>query len=141
MVTASKKYEQVWVSVPLCVYCCFDNKRTSKKLSEEVIMMSEKKRFVCIDIGYGDDWYITDNGKKLSEMEIVNLLNEQDEKLNEITETNEILNEYIRVSDELDKEKLEVLKDVETEIQLLNSYLVEKGLAEDYIRWIIELEG
>ena len=38
--------------------------------------MSEK-RFVCIDIGYGDDWYITDNGKRLSEMEIVDLLNEQ----------------------------------------------------------------
>lgn len=38
--------------------------------------MSEK-RFVCIDVGYGDDWYITDNGKRLSEMEIVGLLNEQ----------------------------------------------------------------
>ena len=38
--------------------------------------MSEK-RFVCIDVGYGDDWYITDNGKRLSDMEIVELLNEQ----------------------------------------------------------------
>ncbi len=38
--------------------------------------MSEK-RFVCIDIGYGDEWYITDNGEKLSEMEIVDLLNKQ----------------------------------------------------------------
>ena len=38
--------------------------------------MSEK-RFVCIDVGYGNDWYITDNGKRLSEMEIVDLLNEQ----------------------------------------------------------------
>ena len=38
--------------------------------------MSEK-RFVCIDIGYGDGWYITDNGERLSEMEIVDLLNEQ----------------------------------------------------------------
>lgn len=39
--------------------------------------MSEEKRFVCIDIGYGDDWYIRDNGRRLSEMEIVDLLNEQ----------------------------------------------------------------
>ena len=38
--------------------------------------MSEK-RFVCIDIGYGDGWYITDNGERLSEMEIVDLLNDQ----------------------------------------------------------------
>ena len=36
-----------------------------------------EKRFVCIDIGYGDGWYITDNGERLSEMEIVDLLNEQ----------------------------------------------------------------
>lgn len=45
--------------------------------------MSEK-RFVCVDIGYGDDWYITDNGKRLSEMEIVDLLNasvEENERL------------------------------------------------------------
>ena len=42
--------------------------------------MSEK-RFVCIDVGYGDDWYITDNGKRLSEMEIVDLLNEQDKEI------------------------------------------------------------
>ena len=39
-----------------------------------------EKRFVCIDIGYGDDWYITDNGKRLSEMEIVDLLNELSEE-------------------------------------------------------------
>ena len=39
--------------------------------------MSEEKRFVCIDVGYGDEWYITDNGERLSEMEIVDLLNEQ----------------------------------------------------------------
>ena len=41
--------------------------------------MSEK-RFVCIDVGYGDDWYITDNGKRLSEIEIVDLLNELHEE-------------------------------------------------------------
>ena len=49
--------------------------------------MSEK-RFVCIDIGYGDDWYITDNGKRLSEMEIVDLLNEQQATINELKERN-----------------------------------------------------
>lgn len=42
------------------------------------------KRFMCIDIGYGDDCYITDNGERLSEMEIVNLLNEQDRKIKEL---------------------------------------------------------
>lgn len=40
-----------------------------------------EKRFVCIDVGYGDDWYITDNGKKLSKMEIVDKLNEQDKEI------------------------------------------------------------
>lgn len=38
-------------------------------------------RFVCIDVGYGDDWYITDNGKRLSEMQIVDLLNEQQDTI------------------------------------------------------------
>ena len=57
--------------------------------------MSEK-RFVCIDVGYGDDWYITDstNGKKLSEMEIVDLLNklaEENEQLKEIINNLSIL--------------------------------------------------
>ena len=47
------------------------------------IIMSEKQ-FVCIDVGYGDDWYITDNGKRLSEMEIVDLLNEQQELIEEL---------------------------------------------------------
>ena len=97
--------------------------------------MSEKKRFEF----YSDDYLVgiidTVTGKKLNHFATIDLLNEQDEKLNETAETNEILNEYIRIGDELDKEKLEVLKDVETEIKLLNSYLVEKGLAEDYIQW------
>ena len=97
--------------------------------------MSEKKRFEF----YSDDYLVgiidTVTGEKLNYFAIIDLLNEQDEKLNETAETNEILNEYIRIGDELDKEKLEVLKDMETEIKLLNSYLVEKGLAEDYIRW------
>lgn len=102
--------------------------------------MNEEKRFVedSSPLRFVVD---TEQEKYLYLDEVIDLLNEQNKKLNEITETNEILNEYIRVSDELDKEKLEVLKDVETEIKLLNSYLVEKGLAEDYIRWAKELEG
>lgn len=51
--------------------------------------MSEK-RFVCIDVGYGDDWYITDNGKRLSEMEIVDLLNEQQELIEELKVSDEM---------------------------------------------------
>lgn len=45
--------------------------------------MSEKQ-FVCIDVGYGDDWYITDNGKRLSEIEIVDLLNEQQSTIEQL---------------------------------------------------------
>lgn len=47
--------------------------------------MSEK-RFVCIDVGYGDDWYITDNGERLSEMEIVDLLNKQQATISKLEE-------------------------------------------------------
>ena len=57
------------------------------------------------------------------------------EVLNKIAEINEKLYMYFRIDDELDREKMEALKDAETEIKSLNSYLVEKGLAEDYIRW------
>ena len=39
-------------------------------------MMSEK-RFICIDVGYGEDEYVEDNGKRLSYMEVVDVLNEQ----------------------------------------------------------------
>ena len=53
------------------------------------IIMSEKQ-FVCIDVGYGDDWYITDNGKRLSEMEIVDLLNEQQELIEELQVSDEM---------------------------------------------------
>lgn len=52
--------------------------------------MSEK-RFVCIDVGYGDDWYITDNGKRLSEIEIVDLLNEQQATISKLEEENKKL--------------------------------------------------
>ena len=47
-----------------------------------------EKRFVCIDVGYGDDWYITDNGKRLSDMEIVDLLNEQKATITKLKELN-----------------------------------------------------
>lgn len=57
------------------------------------------------------------------------------EMLNRIAKINEKLYECLQISDELDRDKLEALKDAETEIKLLNSYLVEKGLAEDYIMW------
>lgn len=50
-----------------------------------------EKRFVCIDVGYGDDWYITDNGKRLSEMEIVDLLNEQQATISKLEEENKKL--------------------------------------------------
>ena len=58
-------------------------------------IMSEK-RFVCIDVGYGDDWYITDNGKRLSEIEIVDLLNEQEAIINKLQEENASLKQRIR---------------------------------------------
>ena len=60
--------------------------------------------------------------------DLCDLLNEQDEKIKK-------LNRGIHINDELDKEKMEALKDAETEIKLLNGYLVEKGLAEEYVKW------
>ena len=62
-------------------------------------------------------------------------MNKACEVLNKIAEINEKLYMYFRIDDELDREKMEALKDAKTEIKSLNSYLVEKGLAEDYIRW------
>lgn len=56
-----------------------------------VMLMSEEKRFVCIDIGYGDDWYIRDNGRGLSEMEIVDLLNYLSNTVAELREENKRL--------------------------------------------------
>lgn len=55
--------------------------------------MSEK-RFVCIDVGYGDDWYITDNGKRLSEMEIVDMLNELNDENEQLRKRNKFLEEF-----------------------------------------------
>lgn len=53
-----------------------------------------EKRFVCIDIGYGDDWCITDNGKRLSEMEIVDLLNELNDENEQLKKRNKFLEEF-----------------------------------------------
>ena len=53
---------------------------------------------MCIDIGYGDDWYITDNGKKLSEMEIVDLLNTQQATITKLEEENEQLKKQMKNS-------------------------------------------
>lgn len=66
-------------------------------------------------------------------------MNKACEVLNKIAEINEKLYMCLHINDDLDREKMEALKDAETEIKLLNSYLVEKGLAEDYIRWKKEM--
>lgn len=71
-------------------------------------MMSDE-RFVCIDIGYGDDWYITDDGKRLSEMEIVDLLNEQQATINNQEQKIKILQQEIKDTQailEMQSEKL-----------------------------------
>lgn len=82
--------------------------------------MSEK-RFVCIDVGYGDDWYITDNGKRLSEMEIVDLLNE-------LNDENEQLRKQIQNYEQL----------------IANSYVGEEetldGFVGKYVIWEDELQ-
>ena len=62
-------------------------------------------------------------------------MNKACEVLNKIAEINEKLYWCLHINDELDREKMEALKDAETEIKFLNSYLVEKGLAEEYIQW------
>ena len=70
--------------------------------------MNEEKRFVCIDIGYGDGWYITDNGERLSEMEIVDLLNKQQDSIDALKEENdnckndyrELFSDYISLEEE-----------------------------------------
>lgn len=75
--------------------------------------MSEK-RFVCIDVGYGDNWYITDNGKRLSEIEIVDLLNEQQATI--------------------DKQKI-IIEERDVANERLNRFLIEIGLEKEYIKW------
>ena len=85
--------------------------------------MSEK-RFVCIDVGYGDDWYITDNGKRLSEMEIVDLLNEQSERIKSLEmELDLIANTKLFSRRKLEEENKQLKKENE---QLKNK--LNKGL-------------
>lgn len=85
--------------------------------------MSEK-RFVCIDVGYGDDWYITDNGKRLSEMEIVGLLNEQSERIKSLEmELDLIANTKLFSRRKLEEENKQLKKENE---QLKNR--LNKGL-------------
>ena len=74
-------------------------------------MMSEK-RFVCIDVGYGDDWYITDNGKRLSEMEIVDLLNEQQAIIDKQELRLQCIEELLELSENLNKSYREKLIDM-----------------------------
>ena len=73
--------------------------------------MSEK-RFVCIDVGYGDDWYITDNGKRLSEMEIVDLLNEQQSTIEKQELRLQCIEELLELSENLNKSYREKLIDM-----------------------------
>jgi len=100
--------------------------------------MMSKKRFVCIDIGYGDDWYITDNGKRLSEIEIVNMLNEQQS----IIHRDEIsIKTMMSNMKKLEEEKVKLMEDCACQykqIQKLeseNEYLRKelKGLNRKYI--------
>jgi len=74
--------------------------------------MSEK-RFVCMDVGYGDDWYITDNGKRLSEIEIVDLLNEQQatiRKLQDLCGESDSENAKLRIENKRLQEEIKLLK-------------------------------
>lgn len=66
--------------------------------------MSEK-RFVCIDIGYGDECYITDNGERLSEMEIVDLLNTQQATIQVLERK---LKKYAKIGEEQLKQIMEL---------------------------------
>ena len=88
--------------------------------------MSEK-RFVCIDVGYGDDWYITDNGKRLSEIEIVDLLNEQQATIKQLEEDKAIAEDYANI---FEKENVKLRKK-------LNNY---KATVLGFV-WIMEQNG
>ena len=114
--------------------------------------MSEK-RFVCIDVGYGDDWYITDNGKRLSEMEIVDLLNEQQEHITHLEDTNDNfrikLIEDIEAMEQAEKkigEQQATISALKGENEQLKQKLENLGLnekndmveysIEDFFRWL-----
>ncbi len=104
--------------------------------------MSEERFWVTSNPKYLSVVFDERQKKHYIGTDLEDLLNEQDEKIKVLQNSWEIMNRRIselyrsiRINDELDKEKMEALKDAETEIKLLNSYLVEKGLAEDYVKW------
>lgn len=82
--------------------------------------MSEE-RFVCMDIGYGDDWYITDNGKRLSEMEIVDLLNGLAEENEQLRGINKEIGDDLyncRLNKDIVSEKLKLWQDTLSEYDI-----------------------
>lgn len=95
--------------------------------------MSEK-RFVCIDVGYGDDWYITDNGKRLSEIEIVDLLNEQQATISKLEEENgHFKKELKRFKDWINSDKYDY--------ELTLSFIKNKGYSlQDVLEYEKELK-
>ena len=106
-----------------------------------------------MDIGYGDDWYITDNGKRLSEMEIVDLLNEQQEHITHLEDTNDNfrikLIEDIEAMEQAEKkigEQQATISALKGENEQLKQKLENLGLnekndmveysIEDFFRWL-----
>ncbi len=102
--------------------------------------MSEK-RFVCIDVGYGDDWYITDNGKRLSEMEIVGLLNEQQAIIEHLKGDKAIAEDYANI---FEKENVKLRKQIDEQQATINKQerKIRKCEAEvgRQLKQIIELQ-
>ena len=89
--------------------------------------MSEKQ-FVCIDVGYGDDWYITDNGKRLSEIEIVDLLNEQQATISKLEEENKKLRKELN---DCEKFRYTVFKRIGDVLDAIYEHFPEKDESED----------
>lgn len=82
-----------------------------------------EKRFVCIDVGYGDDWYITDNGKRLSEMEIVDLLNELVKDNEELGISIKLFEDDVATKDK----KIEEQQDTITELKSIINFASNEG--------------
>ncbi len=87
-----------------------------------------EKRFVCIDIDYGDEWHITDNGKRLSEMEIVELLNSQEKQILDLKAENERLKLQLQTKIILNKqyEEKEKLKKCINQLEKENKILHQR---------------
>ena len=99
-----------------------------------------EKRFVCIDVGYGDDWYITDNGKRLSEMEIVDLLNEQQATIEALILDRNNQEEKLDIARRNMTKQLEKISEQQATIQQLQAKLREKEEDERlYANEILEL--